>query len=311
MTDKQIDKFLRRKFSVVGWALVIYNLILVALVYGAMAQDAFGQFLRFGSVNEEAVYNNAWGYLAAIAVGLVILHSWKGPDYWRQEVLVREKPMGVSTFLALIVLTIGAQTVSSLWIGLVETVMNGFGRSVVPMLEGISGESSSASMFLYGCIFGPMAEEILFRGFVLRSLRPYGKRFAVLLSALLFAVFHGNLLQLPYAFLMGLLMGYAAVEYSIYWALALHMFNNVILADLFSRLGAFLPETVYYMLDTLVFGGCAIISVILLIGNRKKIKAYREAEWLDRRCLKCFFTNSGILALLIMLGLSMLELFWI
>lgn len=310
MTDRQIDKFLRRKFSVVGWALVIYNLILIALVYGAIAQDAVSQLLRFGAVNEQTLSNNAWGYLAAIAVGIVILHSWKGPDYWRREVLVKENPMHASAFCALIVLTIGVQMVSSLWIGLVEMVMNGFGRSIAPMLEGITGESESVSMFLYGCLFGPLAEEILFRGFVLRSLRPYGKRFAIVFSALLFAVFHGNLLQLPYAFIMGLLMGYAAVEYSFFWALAVHMFNNVVLADLFTRLTANLPEEIYYTLDTALFGGCAIISVALLIGNRKKIRAYREAEGMDRRCLKCFFTNSGMIVLLTMLWLSMLELFF-
>lgn len=311
MNEKQIDRFLRRQFSTVGWALVFYNVLLTGLVYAVLAQDALSQFIRNTWVDYDAVYGNAWGYLAAIAVGIVILHSWKGPGYWRQEVLVREKPMHLGAFAAFITLTIGAQMVSSLWISLVEAIMNGFGGSIMPMLEGISGASETFSMFLYGAIVGPVAEEVLFRGFVLRSLRPYGKRFAIVLSSLLFAFFHGNLLQLPYAFIMGLVMGYVAAEYSIYWALAVHMFNNLVLADLYPRLTAGLSDAAYYTLDTILFGGFAVGAVVLLMVNRKKVRAYREENWMDRRCLKCFFTNSGILVLLAMLIVSMAELFFL
>ena len=91
-------------------------------------------------------------------------------------------------------------------------------------------------------ILAPLWEELLFRGYVLRTLRPYGKRFAVMGSGVLFGLFHGNLLQTPYAVLMGLVLGYLTVEYSIHWAVLLHLFNNLVLADLLSRITASLPE---------------------------------------------------------------------
>lgn len=310
MNDKQINKFLRRKFSVVGWSLTVYDLILTALVYAAVAAAGARQYLGAGEVDLDALNGNAWGYLLAIGAGVVILHSWKGPDYWRSQVLVKQNPMRPSAFFALVTLTVGAQMVSSVWITLVETVMNCFGGSVMPMLEGISGASETVSLFLYSAVFGPLAEEILFRGFVFRSLRPYGKRFAITMSALLFGLFHGNILQAPYAFLMGLLLGYVTEEYSIRWSVAVHMFNNLVLADLFPRITQGLSDQAYYMVDGIVFGGFALASLVLLIANQQKIRAYREGEWMDRRCVKCFFTSAGVIVLLALMGLNMLELFF-
>lgn len=50
-------------------------------------------------------------------------------------------------------------------------------------------------------------EEILLRGIVLQTLRPLGNGVAVTVSAVLFGLMHGNIAQVPYAMLMGLVLG--------------------------------------------------------------------------------------------------------
>ena len=57
-------------------------------------------------------------------------------------------------------------------------------------------EGNFAVLVVGTAILAPVAEELMFRGWILRSLRPYGKRFAVLGSAVLFGIFHGNRLNL-------------------------------------------------------------------------------------------------------------------
>ena len=52
-----------------------------------------------------------------------------------------------------------------------------------------------------------IGEELFARGAVFSVLRPHGRRCAVIGSALIFALMHVNLLQLPYAFIAGLLLG--------------------------------------------------------------------------------------------------------
>lgn len=53
----------------------------------------------------------------------------------------------------------------------------------------------------------PVTEELIFRGLIYRRMRkllPYGQ--AVILGALLFAVYHGNVIQMVFAFPMAVIM---------------------------------------------------------------------------------------------------------
>ena len=314
MEEKQINRWLRRRFTAVGWTLIAYYGIMNVLVVLAMTLESLKGFLwsaagHFrGHFDPDAVMNNAWGYILAILVGAVVLYAWKGGGYWRREIFARKKSMTAEVFLSLMCLCAGSQMVNSLWVGLLEGILNIFGKSVSGMLEGVSGSADSFSMFLYSGLLAPVAEEILFRGFVQRSLRPFGRRFAIFGSAFLFGVFHGNLLQTPYAFLVGLVLGYVAEEYAIPWSMALHMFNNLILADFLSRILERLPQMAAAFLDLLIFGGFAVAAAVILMVRRREISAYRKGEWMDRRCLKCFFTNSGVLVLTIFMVGNMILL---
>lgn len=315
MTDKQINKWLRRRFSVVGWVLLLYYGLMTFTTALTAVTDLASQFIASfpanpaNSVDWSAVNGNAWGYIAAILVSFAVLDAWKGSRFRKQEILVREAPMRAGTFLSLLCFCMGAQMINSLWITLLERILSLFGKSVMPILESVAGDSDTFSMFLYASVLGPIWEEFLFRGYVLRSLRPYGKRFSILASAILFGLFHGNLLQTPYALLMGLVLGYVTVEYSIIWAVLLHMFNNLVLADLLTRLTAYWSDTAIGLLNLMLFGGSAVISAIILLKNRQSIKEYRESEWIDRRCLKCFATSGGVLLLAGWMCISMFLIF--
>ena len=316
MTDKQINRWLRRRFSAVGWLLLLYYGLMTLLTSLTAAVDMAGQSLRAfaagdfsGQMTWDLINSNAWGYIASILVGIAILDAWKGRDFRKGEIFAKEAPMKGRTFLCMLCFCMGAQMINSLWITLLELLLQPFGRSVMPILESVAGDTDSFGMFLYASILAPVWEELLFRGYVLRALRPYGKRFAILGSALLFGLFHGNLLQTPYAVAMGLVFGYMTVEYSVVWAILLHMFNNLVLADLLSRLTAQWSEMAFGTLNLILFGGGALISLIILIRNRETIRAYRKSEWMDRRCIRCFFTAPGILAMTVWMCANMILLF--
>ena len=316
MNDKQINKFLRRRFSQIGWITVAYYLLMNVLAsLGMILEMAKQSIWSFAAgdfsmdLDMDAIMGNAWGYILTILVGFALLDAWKGREFWKREVLAKESSMKISTFLCMLCFCMGAQMVSSLWITLLELLMQPAGKSVMPVLESVAGSSDTFSMFLYASIFAPIWEELLFRGFVLRSLRPYGKRFAIVGSAILFGLFHGNLLQAPYAVFMGLLMGYVTVEYSFVWSVLLHIFNNFVLADLLTRLTASWSDMAYGSLNLILFGGSALVSLVILLCNRAEIRTYRQGEWMDRRCLKCFFTNTGIGALMLLMCINMILIF--
>lgn len=314
MEEKQIRKQLRRSFRGVGWTLVIYYVLMNILVAVTMILEAFYRIAMAAfsgnaglsmAAMADSLANNAWGYHLAVLTGLVILLCWKGLAFWKQEIWAKGKPMTVSAFFALLSVFFGCQVAVSLLNMVLEWILNRFGLSAMAVYESVSGASDSLSMFFYASIVAPVSEEILFRGYIQRTLQPFGKKFAIFGSAILFGLFHGNLVQTPYAFLVGLLLGYVAAEYSIAWAMVLHMGNNLVLADLFSRLTRNLPEMTADMLLGTLLWGFAIAAIVILAVNRQKMKAYLSAERMDGRCLRCFFTNSGFLVLTGMMVINM------
>ena len=80
-------------------------------------------------------------------------------------------------------------------------------------------------------LLAPLVEEVVFRGAILRSLLAtrLSTVAAVVLSALLFALFHMNPAQMPHAFLVGLLLGWMYSRTgSILPGVAYHWANNSI-----------------------------------------------------------------------------------
>ena len=103
--------------------------------------------------------------------------------------------------------------------------LTGYDPSTV-MSSLIDPIAQSALGLAYITVIGPVLEELVFRGAILRHLAPYGVNFAIVTQAVLFGLYHLNLYQGIFAFLVGLMLGYVAVNFSIKWAMLLHICNN-------------------------------------------------------------------------------------
>ena len=90
-------------------------------------------------------------------------------------------------------------------------------------------ESSNiwVSLFVVG-IVGPIIEELMFRKLFVDRLTPYGQAIAVFFPALLFGLFHANLYQFFYAFLLGVIFSYIYIKTGkITYTIGLHIFINI------------------------------------------------------------------------------------
>lgn len=312
MEETQL-KTMRRDYGIQGWALLAYVGIMnaaVMLPVGLMSiYLTFTALIEGNEPNVETMTAqildaSGWGYLLAIVIGAVVLLLWKKPQFCFGTVWERGKTMTVGSFFAILSLFMSAQLISQLGITGVEALLNLFDLSMDAYLESVSVSTDGLSMFLYVGLGAPISEEILFRGLVLRSMESHGKRFAIVASALLFGLFHGNLIQAPFAFLVGLVLGYVTVEYNIGWAMALHMFNNLIIADTMTRLLSDLPASVSDMIFWVLMALFTAAAVVALVIKRDQVVEYFKREKIDPLCAKAFFTAPGIIVLLIVLLLT-------
>ncbi len=80
---------------------------------------------------------------------------------------------------------------------------------------------------LFVVICAPIFEELIFRKFLVDRAVRYGEGVAVVLSGLMFGLFHGNLAQFIYATTLGMFLAFIYVKTGkIIYTIALHMFVN-------------------------------------------------------------------------------------
>ncbi len=79
-------------------------------------------------------------------------------------------------------------------------------------------------------IIAPIIEEMIFRGIIMHGfMRNYSKFSAIIISALMFALFHLNPWQFPSAFALGILLGWLMVRTrSILLCILGHSVNNLL-----------------------------------------------------------------------------------
>ena len=93
--------------------------------------------------------------------------------------------------------------------GLDPALAKAFPMSEEKYKEALASLSAApVAALLQVCILAPLLEEILMRGFLLGGLSArYGKPAALLISALVFALLHFNMVQTLSAFICGLILG--------------------------------------------------------------------------------------------------------
>lgn len=315
---------LKRECNVQGGALLIYRVIMsaamvVAMVVVGISVALSGMFDTIVDSSSDDVVADmsekiaqsmtdamGWGYLLAIAVGLLILLLWKKPAYIRSMLTQRGKPMKVGEFFAILAVFLSVQFVTQVVAVGLEAVLNCFDLSLMEVLESSSANMDSFGMLLYIGIAAPITEELLFRGLILRSFQPYGKGFAICLSAILFGFFHGSPIQTPFALLIGLILGYVAVEYNIIWAMVLHLINNLILGDTLPRLLSYLPYELPDLIMSAILVLTAVAAAVIAWVKRRQIPGLLETldsgDWQWR----CVLRSPCIL---ILIGMCLFDMF--
>lgn len=113
---------------------------------------------------------------------------------------------------------------------------------------------------------GPVVEEIAFRKLIIDRTVQFGEKNAVLFSAMIFGLMHGNFYQAFYAFGIGLVFGYIYTRSGkIRYTIILHIIFNLICGVLPS----YFPDEIFL---SFVEMASALLGLIFIIVFRRKIR---------------------------------------
>lgn len=273
--------------------------------------------LAFVPSFREAVYQDNTPIYIAINAALsligIFVPFFLGYLYQKKRGLIKELPLGTpydSKAAVLLVFVglmccIAGSYVTNFLSALAE---NMFGITfTMPTDETVLDTLPKILLTVLGTAVIPaFVEEFAIRGTVMQPLRRYGDKFAILMSALVFALMHGNMVQIPFAFIAGIAIGYAVTVTGSMWVgVAIHFLNNFA-AVMMQVAVDNLPEATANLVILAMIGVIAVVGIACAVIYFKTYKrpTLSDGEGILQRGEKgknYICTVSMILALLYLL----------
>lgn len=149
------------------------------------------------------------------------------------------------------------------------------------------------------------------RGTVMQPLRKYGDGFAIVVSSIVFAIIHGNLVQAPFALIAGLAIGYAVcLTNSLWTGVLIHFANNFYYSFIEFIIKDYPDvETQNKIYIVLVFT-LLIISIIgsvcfMLVKGKQSLEKNPTALSSSKKASAFFLNPAMIIAILIMISVTL------
>lgn len=267
----------RKFFSRIGWVYMIFILFTTGLqLVLSVALGVFAPWLPGWAISSNALllYVQLTMYVFGFPVFALMM---RGIPSCKMDA---PKKMGVWNFFIVLVFCFGVTYLGNL-VGSVLMKLTGYftgAQSVNPLDEVMSG-MSIWMIALTTVVIAPVMEELMFRKYLVDRLVPYGQKTAVILSGVLFGLFHGNFYQFFYATALGMIFAY-----------------------IYSSTGRIRYNIILHMLINIVGG---VISMLLARGmDQGSAAAYAGMQILG------FWVLISVIAALVLLSLYVHKLTW-
>ncbi len=192
----------------------------------------------------------------------------------RQSPLKPHKPMSAGIGFFGVLGAMGVCMVANLVASMIATFFRQIGATTSPELpEMMDGTAISLLLNIFVLAVLPaILEELVFRGYVMQAMRPYGNWFAVWVSSLLFSLMHGNLEQIPFSFVVGLALGWLLIYTDNIWlCVAVHFCNNAmsVLMGYFGDQLSVTNKGIFNLLVIFAIGAIGGLSLLILFLSQR------------------------------------------
>ena len=225
MTKNKVDLWYKIRFIMVPVLSIIVYYYLTKYL-NMMAFELFLEILKIPMIQFIEFM-----YLSDILIALIQLIIFfviyklvvrRNEDELRTKLNLKDISFSVMT-------GIGVSGISFIWLIIAGKIPE-FQAQIAAMKEGnaMIGGGSLHGVFLSAVIAAPIVEEVIFRGVVLGSFRKIFPAWAsILISAVIFGVYHMNPVAIVYATVMGIIAGVVyEKKQNLLFPIMLHMANN-------------------------------------------------------------------------------------
>ncbi len=270
----KMEKFSFRRSFLKAWKIlfpiVLYWLISnLVIIFGVVAIQSYLRLkgIAIGSLMAEwsgkiSVYLNTLATLIAIPFLFQIFKKGIGKKE-RRLVFGKE-----SSIHALLTAILGFSAALACNIALSYIDFSNLSDTYTKVSQTQYSISVPMGILVYG-IITPIAEELLFRGIVFKRIEDYyTKTIGIIVSALIFGMYHGNLVQGIYGFLLGVFIAYCYVQFKhIFYPILFHGTANISVFIITQNMA--LQTMVNRPLNCLLLSTISIITLIQISRMKK------------------------------------------
>ena len=209
-----------------------------------------------------------------IAVCGIVFYFW-----YRYEIRgeARGSLKNLITFrgiLLFLFLGIGCQFFFTGAMTLIKPLLTNVFSDYANVMEGLTSGNETVVLLLM-IIIAPVTEELIFRGVTLHRANRYVSFLgANILQAVLFGIYHGNIIQGVYASLLGFLLGAIYYKYkTIFAPILLHLIINAS-----SLLVVLIPDHFLSYVILVAAGGLSIVITLLVIRPAQAVDCSAPGE---------------------------------
>lgn len=258
--------------------MVVFTVSIVVRLIAAMMKSDISDATQFLDKviedNEfwETVAKSGMEYLLFSLLGVLTVWLFMRKKVSFAQLFGKCQPMNVHSFFKCAIIFMGIQLPNNLLYIVLELGLNQFGYTAAGGKMIASSAGLTIMMFFYVSLIGPIVEELIYRGFVMRSLEKYGRSFAIVVSSVFFGIMHQKPVQSVFAMFAGLVLGYVAMNYSIRWSIFLHIINNCLFSQVLTQMIKELPQSMQACILWGIILVFFMLAVFVLIKERKQVK---------------------------------------
>lgn len=241
-----------------------YNNLFISLILYLLIHTAFSTIMPL------FIRNTGLSLVLALLLSLIPPLYWFGKDRLMSEFSDKREKINI---VILLVLCAAAFMINIMGGGIVKVIkdlLNLVGLSISSYSVDVSsdsGEGLSLFLILYSAILAPIAEELVFRLVLFRSIEKVNVRAAILTTGVLFGLMHGNFDQSISVIPLGMFLSYLSHRYSIWVPIVVHITNNLIV-NIIAIMGT---KSDFFISGIFIFGIISSIIALILL-----VKYYKE-----------------------------------
>lgn len=282
---KEEKKSIRRDALIVGLPSISLFLIIFfwSTIYLFFTMDVAGMsFIEAKNLSENLAVQQILQIILSCVMFLIPFSIAAKASGNRIDRLILFNKVEKDKILPFLFLGIGFCSFANIAVNFASAIFENFGiRYEVDFGENPKGLFGFLLSFVATAIVPALVEEFACRGVVLGILRKHGEGFAIVTSAIVFGVMHGNFQQIPFATIIGLILGYIYVKTNSIWlCVIVHGINNAI-SVIFSYLDGVVEmniQNVAYITYLIISFLLAILGIYLIDKNQNCDFSLKKVE---------------------------------